>query len=106
MMKVAFVIMTLISYVSAQGSGSGYEVTTWPQNIDTNGGAIVQLYHPPLGNGSCIVTLPAAVELFHVSNQSIGLLILFPSTQRFPNLIGPLMPYLSLDYFYGSLRFP
>lgn len=66
-MKIAFVILIFISYVSAQSGSGFYDVTTWAENSDTNGGAIVQLPHPPLGNGSCVVTLPDAVELFHVS---------------------------------------
>lgn len=39
----------------------------WPENINTLGGALFGLSYSSLGNGSCIVQLPAMANLFHVS---------------------------------------
>lgn len=43
----------------------------WPQNDDTNAGALVSFAYSDIEDGSCKVELPDAVELFHVMNGHI-----------------------------------
>nr|XP_039268478.1 uncharacterized protein LOC120343384 [Styela clava] len=44
---------------------------TWPENDHTLGGAIVDFVYEEIGNGSCQVSLPSMVNLFHVVNGFI-----------------------------------
>lgn len=44
-------------------------VITWPQHEYSLGGAYVLMDYENLGSGSCIVSLPKMVNLFHVSRK-------------------------------------
>nr|XP_039267926.1 uncharacterized protein LOC120342936 [Styela clava] len=46
--------------------------TEWPQNDHSLAGAIVSLVYEGLEDGSCIVNLPEAVNMFHVMNGHIN----------------------------------
>nr|XP_039267466.1 uncharacterized protein LOC120342617 [Styela clava] len=75
-MKIAIIaIIALLGGVFGQDvedADSGISVKTdWPQNEDSNAGALVEFAVSDVGDGSCTADLPGPVNLFHVTNGHI-----------------------------------
>nr|XP_039274185.1 uncharacterized protein LOC120348128 [Styela clava] len=74
-MKIAIIaIIALLGGVFGQdGEDPNGELarTEWPQNEDSNAGALVNFAVSDVEDGSCRANLPNAVSLFHVTNGHI-----------------------------------
>nr|XP_039252937.1 uncharacterized protein LOC120330150 [Styela clava] len=70
-MKIAIIaIIALLEGVFGQDATLTVN-TEWPQNEDSNAGALVNFAYSDVGEGSCTAELPEAVNLFHVTNGHI-----------------------------------
>ncbi|XP_077974058.1 uncharacterized protein LOC144429741 [Styela clava] len=70
-MKIAIIaIIALLGGVFGQDATLTVN-TEWPQNEDSNAGALVNFAYSDVGEGSCTAELPEAVNLFHVTNGHI-----------------------------------
>nr|BAB62269.1 HrPost-1 [Halocynthia roretzi] len=80
-MKIAVIIaLSFCGIVFAQDTNDNIRsVITWPQHEYSLGGAYVLMDYENLGSGSCIVSLPKMVNLFHATNGHI-----VPSLQSNP----------------------
>ncbi|XP_077967398.1 uncharacterized protein LOC120343380 [Styela clava] len=70
-MKVAIFIAIVFAGIVNGQIVRHENALTWPENDHTLGGAIVDFVYEEIGNGSCQVSLPSMVNLFHVVNGFI-----------------------------------